>query len=98
MNQKVKRDIKDTWLCLQCGERIIPFESGGNAGFVEGVLFLIGLGTVLLFNLFLGLVLIALSVIIGVIRSGGKKKVCPSCESVNIVPATSPIAQKFAKS
>lgn len=96
MNRTIERNIKDTWLCLQCGERIIPFEKGSNAGAVEGILFLTGVAFVLLVNLFLGLVLLALSVIIAVLRTGGKKKLCPSCESENIVPSTSPMAQKRA--
>lgn len=97
MNQKVRTNIKDSWLCLTCGESIIPFENGGSVGAVEAILFFAGLAMVIFFSLFFGLVLIALSVIIGVLRSSGKKKICPSCESESIVPATSPIARKFAK-
>ena len=98
MNQKVKHDIKDIWLCLNCGEKIIPLESGGTIGVIELILFFVGLIMALFASIFFGLILIALSVIITVLRSNGKKKTCPSCENANIVPATSPIAQKFAKS
>lgn len=98
MNQKIKRDIKDTWLCLQCGEKIIPFQKGGQAGIIEGVIFLFGLAVVFLKDLLFGLILMAVSGIITVIRLNDNKKCCPSCESVNIVPSTSPIAQELVKS
>ena len=96
-NQNVKRELKDTWLCRNCGTRIIPFEKSSQAGFVEGLLVLIGVAFIFVVNLFLGLILIALSVIISVIRSGGKKRICPSCESENIIPAMSPMAQRAAR-
>ena len=98
MNQKVKRDIKDIWLCLNCGERIIPFETGGTTGVIEIALFIAGLVSTYFINIFFGGLLMAVSVISILIFSNGKKKSCPSCENVNIVPATSPAAQKFVKS
>lgn len=97
INQTKNHPIENTWLCLNCENRIIPFEKNATAGLIEGGLFLIGVGMSIFINLFFGLILIALSVIITVVRSSGSKKLCPSCESVNIVPATSPAALKLAK-
>lgn len=96
-NKKSKHDLKDTWLCLQCGNRIIPFEKNGTAGIVEGVLFLLGV-VLLCVNFIIGSVLILASIIVMVYRNSNKTKICPSCESTNIVPSDSPMASKLAKS
>ncbi|HEX8248959.1 MAG TPA: hypothetical protein VF599_12350 [Pyrinomonadaceae bacterium] len=94
--RSVKTEIEKAWHCLQCGQTIIPFEKNASAGLLEGVLLLASLGAFCV-NLFLGAILFVAFVIVLVSRNGGKKKVCPSCESVNIIPSTSANARSRRK-
>lgn len=94
-NQKVIRKPEETWLCKNCHESIIPFNKAGKTTIIEGIIFLAGVGLIFVFNLFFGVILIALSAIIWSIRTSKKSTVCPVCESVEIIPSTSPAAQNY---
>lgn len=95
-NTTTRRELKDTWLCIQCGETIIPFEKNLSGSIIEGILFLAGIGVLFLFNFIIGGIFILVSIFVMIFRSSGKQNVCPSCESANIVPSQSPMARKLA--
>ena len=89
-NQNEIINLKDTWLCLNCEETIIPKANSGAV--IEGIIFFIGIGFMIFVNWLVGGFLIALSVVL--ILAVNRKKACPSCASKNIVPSDSPAALK----
>jgi hypothetical protein len=97
-NQTVHRKLEDTWTCLECSQKIIPFEKGANKDNAEALVFIIGLGISGLIQFYIGLFLVIFSVIMYVIRSFAiTKKVCPACESERIIPSTSATAKRLAR-
>lgn len=97
--KNVKKSAAETWHCTACGERVMPFEKSPAVGVIEGLSFVIGIICVfggLLGSkeaLAVGLILIIVGGAFSMFRTSKKAKVCPVCESPNIIPSTSPNAK-----
>ncbi|HEV7645704.1 MAG TPA: hypothetical protein VGO50_17325 [Pyrinomonadaceae bacterium] len=92
-----KRNIEDTWLCRNCEERIIPFEKKPGGVIAEGIIFFIGLFMLLFISLILGGIVMMAALLIAAVRNSKTVKVCPSCESQDIIPSTSKAAKKVGQ-
>jgi len=89
MNQTTKRDVKKVCLCLECGEKITPFGKMTLSKFLQNAVFIVGIGVGLIFNLFVGLILVSFAVISITLKEDGGKRYCFSCKSKNRLPSKS---------
>ncbi len=92
--RKAKEIPADAWVCLSCGKVISPFMKTKGSNSIEVLLLIFSIAACFVLNYFIGALLFIVFVVVCVWRSLTKQKVCPSCESPQIIPSNSPMAQE----
>lgn len=91
----VKPLPENTHLCLSCENLVVPSLKFKSSVYIEGAFVLIGVVLFCAVNWILGAIFFAVGVALALFHgSQGQQKLCPACQQTNLVPASSPVAQK----
>lgn len=91
----VKPLPENTHLCLSCENLVVPSLKFKSSVYIEGAFVLIGVVLFCAVSWILGAIFFAIGVALALFHgSQGQQKLCPACQQTNLVPASSPVAQK----